>query len=99
MEQHLTIQEQELPVEVAEIRDSLYVDELLARGNTVVKAQHLKESTIEIFDRASFKLHKWHSNERELETPGENDSHEAEESCAKQQLGVNNGQTKLLGDP
>lgn len=33
----------------------------------VEEVQHLKEKAIEIFDQAQFKLHKWHSNVKEVE--------------------------------
>ena len=62
LNQHLNSQEQEFPKEVAEIRDSLYVDDLLTGGCMVEEVQQLKETAIKIFDRAKFTLHKWHSN-------------------------------------
>jgi hypothetical protein len=66
LEQHLSSQEKEFPAEVTEIRDGLYVDDLLTGGCVVEEVKHLKETAIEIFDRAQFKLHKWHSNIEEL---------------------------------
>ena len=57
----------------------------------------LKQQTIEIFEDATFSLHKWHSNASELEEvpvlPVDK-----EETFAKQQLGKPNGvETSLLG--
>ena len=59
LDQHLTSVE----LEVIEIKESLYVDVVLSGGSTVDEVRSLKESAIKIFDRAHFKLHKWHSNE------------------------------------
>ena len=96
LDQHLTSVAEEFPDEVVEIKDSLYVDDILGGGSTVTEVESLKESAIEIFDRAHFQLHKWHSNEPSLEAPGGHDP-ETETSFAKQQLGVKNDETKLLG--
>ncbi len=96
LDQHLTSVEDEFPDEVIEIKESLYVDDVLSGGSTVDEVHSLKESAIEIFDRAHFQLHKWHSNEKSLEEPVENDL-QSEQSFAKQQLGVKNEETKLLG--
>ena len=63
------------------------------RGN--VKSP-LKGITIKIFKEGNVELHKWHSNEPELEKETEfNES--GEQSYAKQQLGVDHGETKVLG--
>ena len=100
LEQHLSSQEQEFPTEVAEIRDGMYVDDLLTGGCVVEEVKHLKETAIEIFDRAQFKLHKWHSNAEELETSDPAGSGtDTDQSYAKQQLGVKSQETKLLGVP
>ena len=50
---------------------------------------------MEIFGKAQFKLHKWHSNIPELE--GENAVSDGESTYAKQQLGVKANETKMLG--
>ena len=56
----------------------------------------LKERTIKIFTEGTFELHKWHSNELDLEKEaGLIDSEE--QSYAQEQLGVDRGETKLLG--
>ena len=56
----------------------------------------MKESSVEIFGRASFKLHKWHSNRKEL-VKEEFDYLEFVESFAKQQLKSKGSGTKLVG--
>lgn len=67
IEQHLNGWASRHPKSVEEIRRSLYVDDLISGGTTVNEAKELKEDAIEIFDDASFCLHKWHSNVPELE--------------------------------
>ena len=58
--------------------------------------QQFKDTAIQVFKDAGFSLHKWHSNEKQLEGDqiqiGDN-----EQTYAKQQLGVTHEQTKLLG--
>ena len=41
---------------------------------TVEKAWKIKATSTEIFGKASFKLHKWNSNVRELEAFGAHDN-------------------------
>ena len=55
------------PEFVAEIRRSLYVDDLQTGGQTVKQASERKEKANEIFNDATFNLHKWNSNAEELE--------------------------------
>ena len=95
IEEHLRSSEAEYPEEVKEIWKSLYVDDVITGGNNVQEAQHLKHSAVEIFGRAQFKLHKWHSNIPELE--GEDAGSDEENTYAKQQLGVKTNETKMLG--
>ena len=71
---------------VAELHKSTYVDDLLSGGATEEEASELKAKTIEIFNDATFTLHKWQSNEPQLEErpvmlP------KKEKTFAKQQLG------------
>ena len=94
--QHLGNCRARFPAEVDEIERSLYVDDLIGGGKTTTEARHFKESATVIFGEAQLQLHKWHSNEPSLEaadTPIE----EGEQSFAKAQLGVKEGETKLLG--
>jgi hypothetical protein len=83
---------------VQDIRRSLYFDNLIGGGETTNKAQNLKESATSILGEACFELHKWHSNEPALEINSQLDN-EPEQSYAKEQLGVQKGETKLLGLP
>ena len=88
------------PEIVKEIEMSLYVDDLISGGADQEKARELKETATEIFDSATFVLHKWHSNvpeleatpsAPELETPPSVESNETE-TIAKQKLGIPKGE-------
>ena len=93
--QHLENLLSTYPDAVNEIRKSLYVDDLLSGGPTIEKAKKLKGEATEIFADAKFKLHKWHSNRKELETACE----DYEPSFPKEQLENTpaRGPCKLLG--
>ena len=96
VERHLESWEECEPELVAEIRRSLYVDDLLSGKPTVAEAKDLKEGAIKIFQDAKFTLHKWHSNNPELES--EQSSVETENTFAKQQLGApTDPESGLLG--
>ena len=98
IEQHLELCQERFPHEVEEIRRSLYVDDLIGGGETPAKALHLKETSQTIFGEANFELHKWHSNDPDLETTSTS-TLDQQQSYAKEQLGVQQGETKLLGLP
>ena len=77
IEKHLKSKEKDFPREVEEIRQSIYVDDLLLSENTNSEMQILKETTIKIFNEGTFELHKRHSSESDLEKEaGLNDSAE-----------------------
>ena len=97
IQQHLDKHQQQHPDVVEEIRKSLYVDDLVSGGETVEKVQQLKKTSTEIFNDATFQLHKWHSNAPVLESEETQLSSSAEDTFAKQQLGVPSSQTTLLG--
>jgi hypothetical protein len=65
---HLELIEPRFPETVAEIRKSLYVDDLLSGAPTTGEATKLKQDVINIFDDARLRLHKCHSNAPELES-------------------------------
>ena len=73
---------------IKELRCSLYVDDLLTGGKSVLEAHMQKEKSIEVLDNATFQLHKWHSNVKELERDGDEVESNEEQSFAKQQFGV-----------
>lgn len=98
IENHFDSWEARNPELIAELRRSLYVDDLVSGKPTVKEAQDLKRGAIKVFEDAKFTLHKWHSNVsalEESETRTEN-----EETFAKQQLGTQKGEeSSLLGLP
>ena len=85
------------PCALEEIKKSLYVDDVITSGETTEKVWKLKESAVAVFGEAQFELHKWHSNEPELEVSGEPE--DEKQSYAKEPLGVKPGETKMLGLP
>ena len=95
IQQNLESVQSEYPGTVQEIKNSLYVDDLITEDTTVEGAQQLKHNAVEIFNRAKFTLHKWHSNVPELK----GDYTDDEPSFTKQQLGASStrGECKLLG--
>ena len=54
------------PPAKAEIRKSLYVDDLLSSGMAEEETKLLKEKAIEIFEDATFTLHQWKSTEHKV---------------------------------
>ena len=97
IQQHLETWKTCLPESVSEVFKSLYVNDLTTGVPTIPAAKQLKCEATEIFADAKFELHKWHSNEPELETNCEN----YKPTFAKQQLGstFTPGKGKLLGVP
>ena len=92
--EHLKAWEAKYPELVDEVRKGLYVDDLMTGGATVDEVKEKKTESTEIFEDATFRLHKWHSNVESLEAP--RDDNNDESTFAKQQLG-NRSSTKLLG--
>ena len=98
IESHLDSWEAQNPELIAELRQSLYVDDLVSGKPTVNEAQDLKRGAIEVFKDAKFTLHKWHSNVPALEES--EPQTENEQTFVKQQLGMQKGEeSSLLGLP
>ena len=98
IQQHLKAWEEREPELVAQIRKSLYVDDLISGAPTVQETQHQKEKATEIFSDAQFTLHKWKSNASKLEQHDKPEDPD-EQSFAKEQLGTKTSESKLLGLP
>ena len=96
IESHLDAWSGRHPDEVAHLRRSMYVDDLLTGGNTVQQAQTRKAASKEILGDATFELHKWNSNVQHLEADDSLEDIE-DQSYAKQQLLVKPSESKLLG--
>lgn len=97
IEAHLDAWEEREPEMVAELRRSLYVDNVLSGGRNTSQAQQRKEKAVQIFSDATFKLHKWHSNVKQLEEDTNTSAAPEEQSFAKQQLNVKPNESKMLG--
>ena len=100
IEHHLSNEENLNSNAVEEIRKSIYVDDVILSGNALEDVKFLRTETVKIFERAGFQLHKWHSNEIELEKyqTKENDLSKADdESYAMLNLGDKKYEAKLLG--
>ena len=82
---------------VAALRKSLYVDDLLNGGQTAEEARKRKSTAIEVFGDPKFVLYKWNSNVAELEETREPENVDSELSFAKQQLGAQASESKVLG--
>ena len=61
---------------IDEIKESLYVDDIVTGEVTVEKVKKIKKTSEKIFGEACIKLHKWHSNAKELEETQEEHSSE-----------------------
>ena len=96
---HLDKWEERRHKDVEEIRRSLYVDDLLSGGETVEQASQRKEAATAILEDATFKLHKWASNENALEDKSDSNIDHKEQTAAKMNLGVAPHESKILGLP
>ena len=52
---------------ITKTRDDMYVDYLVAGGESLQKVEKINSDSIELFEKGGVKLHKWHSNEPDLE--------------------------------
>ena len=80
---------------IRKIRDNMYFDDFVTGGKSLQQVEKIKSDSIELFEKGRFKLHKWNSNEPDLET---NDlSSQKELNFAKEHLGIKANKTKILG--
>ncbi|XP_028404021.1 uncharacterized protein LOC114526636 [Dendronephthya gigantea] len=96
IKEHLRGLKPKYPDLVEEMERSLYVDDLIGGADSKPKALELKQAAKEVFGEAGFQLHKWHSNAKEVEYE-DTTANDDNQTYAKQQLGVKQGETKLLG--
>ena len=64
------------PELIENIRNDMYVDDLVSVGNILSEVEVIKQKSIELFARVGFNLHKWHSNISLLEKSGSNNNDE-----------------------
>ena len=92
---HLSTWEDREPDIVAKLRRELYVDDLVSGSTTNPEVREFKEKVTKMFRDGCFDLHKWHSNDRDLESDNQQ---EDDSTYAKNQLGNSDGgECKLLG--
>lgn len=65
VEQHLQLSHERFPLE--KFKRDLYLDDLIGERKTSAEVLHLNKTSQTIFE-ANFELHKWHSNDPDLET-------------------------------
>lgn len=94
LEAHLDAWEAREPEMVAELRRALYVDDLLTGGRNGTQAKQRKEKAM---GDATFELHKWNSNLKQLEEESIQMQTPEDQTYAKQQLNVNPAESKMLG--
>ena len=97
LNQHLDAWEDRYPELVKQLREGLYVDDLMTGG--VKETGEKKVMATELFEDATFFIHKWHSNAKELEGDSGTSVESEDVSYAKQQLGGGEVGGKLLGLP
>jgi hypothetical protein len=68
-------------------------------GSNIEEVAEKKATTTEVFEDATFALHKRHSNRKELENDNAKSTSDVGPTYAKQQLGSNSSEAKLLGLP
>ena len=54
------------------IENYMHVDDLITWGNDLEEVKETKQNSIQLFKKGSFNLHKWNSNEPELERENSN---------------------------
>ena len=68
IEYHFENYKEELREIVEEIKDDIYVDDVIGGASTMSEAKKFKESAIKILGDAKFILHKWHSSNSDDES-------------------------------
>ena len=74
------------------------VDDLISGGETIKQTLEIKMTATAILGEATFKLHKWNSNNQKLEVETAT-SDEESQSYAKRQVETRKGESKLLWVP
>ena len=73
----------------------MYVNDLVTGRENLQEVEKMKSHSIELFEKEGFKLHKWHSNEPNLET--NNLSSQTELNFEKEHLRSKANETKIRG--
>ena len=92
--EHSDSQQKEYPETIAELKNSVYVDDVISGGASEKQLVKFKSETIEIFKKGNFSLHKWHSTIPALE---DDVQPTGMQTYAKEILGTAPTETKMLG--
>ena len=102
LNKHICQYKDEFPNTVAALLRNTYVDVVQCGGHSKEELLRFKQEATHILQDAGFSLHKWHSNIKEVETQGLEESsllHEDIATHAKEELGTKSDETKILGIP
>ena len=80
---HLERYLKDQPETIMELKQSMYVDDVIGGGDSMESTKKFKENIVKIFNEAGFKLHKWHSNVAELEKEEDVSQKNTDETYAK----------------
>ena len=83
------------PEPIEDIRNDMYVDDLVSGGDILSEVEVIKQRLIELFAKGGFNLRKRHSNTSLLEKSDSNNNDEL--TYAKQSFPNNTSNTKILG--
>ena len=92
--EHFDSQQKEYPETIAELKKSVYVDDVISGGASEKQLVKFKSESIEIFKKGNFSLHKWHSTIPALE---DDVQPTGMQTYAKEILGTAPTETKMLG--
>ena len=81
------------PEIIENIKNDMYVDDLVLEGNILYEVEVIKQKSIELFAEGGFNLHKWRSN---ISLPEKTDINNDELTYAKQLFPNNTNNIKIL---
>ena len=82
------------PELIENIRNDMYVDDLVSGGNIVSEVELIKQNSIELFAKNGLNLHKWHSNISLLQKSDSNNNDKL--TYVKQVFPTNTSNTRIL---
>ena len=92
--EHFNSQQKEYPETIAELKKSVYVDDVISGGDSEKQLVKFKCESIEIFKKLNFSVHNWHSTIPALE---DDVQPTGMQTYAKETLGTAPTETKMLG--
>jgi len=99
---HISQYNVEFPGTVETLLRNTYVDDVQCGGNSKEELLKFKREASHILQEAGFSLHKWHSNNKKVETQDSEENllvHEELTTYAKEEMGTKSDETKILGIP